>query len=365
MKSREPSETRRSARTLEDALRARFAVGDRLLGPLTITRRGPRPFADRDDARIFVTWGRDWKSHFAVKFNALSTPRALRAGMDEARRAAAVTGGQPLVATPYLSPRALDDLEAAGVSGVDLCGNGLIIIPGRTYIRLSGQPNHYPQSQPLANPYSGRSAMVARMLLAEPAWPGLDALRAAIQEGGCAISLPQTSKAVRALVDDLVVTKSGRAIRQVSQLSILDRLGDAWRGVAHPSKTLLWRLPEGQEVVGALKRWPYPDWAITGASSAPRYAAMAQGGPRQVAVRDLGRATASLDGTPETIAGFAELLFVETQQDGYYFMNETDTDGVRWASKLQTWLEMNNGDARQRQVAQDIYAKITREAAQP
>ena len=358
MKDPEPSETPRSARALSDALRARLAAGTRLLGPLTITRSGNR------DTRIFVTWGRDWKSSFAVKFNALSTPRALRAGMDEARRAAAVTGGQPLVTTPYLSPRALNELEAAGVSGVDLCGNGLIIIPGKTYIRLSGKPNHYPQSQPLANPYSGRSAMVARMLFAQPVWPALDALRAAIQERGCPISLPQTSKAVRALVDDLVVTKSGRAIRQVSPLSILDRLGEAWRGVARPSKTIRWRLPEGQNALDALRRWPDPDWAITGASSAPRYAAMAQGGPRQVAVRDLARAIARLDGTPETIAGFADFEFVETQQDGYYFMTEKDVDGVRWASKLQAWLEMSIGDARQRQVAQDIYPQIAREAAE-
>ena len=86
-----------------------------------------------------------------------------------------------------------------GVSGVDLCGNGVIIIPERLYVVRSGQPNQYRDSRPLNNPYRGRSSLVARILLSEPSWPSLSKMLHRINREGTDLSLAQASKAIRRL----------------------------------------------------------------------------------------------------------------------------------------------------------------------
>ncbi len=52
------------------------------------------------------------------------------------------------------------------------------------------------------------------------------------------------------------------------------------------------------------------------------------------------------------------IVLIETQDDAAFFANEQDEDGVRYASRIQTWLELNAGDARQRETAKDLYQSI-------
>jgi hypothetical protein len=53
---------------------------------------------------------------------------------------------------------------------------------------------------------------------------------------------------------------------------------------------------------------------------------------------------------------------VETDEAGFFFGNETDGKGVRWASRLQTWLELQSGDARQQDAAKDLREQLLKEA---
>ena len=51
---------------------------------------------------------------------------------------------------------------------------------------------------------------------------------------------------------------------------------------------------------------------------------------------------------------------MESEEDEYYFANERDEAGVLYANRVQTWLELNAGDARQRETAKDLYQTIIR-----
>lgn len=348
----------KTRQTAGSDLLAPMTPGATLLGPLTVAKRLTMPSLRGAAARVALAWGKGTTTQFTIETKRQNTPLALRAAMDQARRNA-TRGDFPMIVVPYLSPQALAELETAGVSGIDLCGNGLVIVPGRLYVQRSGQPNRFPQSRPLNNPYRGRSAMVARMLLAKASWPSLNALTAAIRAAGCDLSLPQASKAIRALADDLMVAKDGRGIRQIAPLELMDNLGAAWRKLVFPARLAL-RLPPGQDLAKALSAGAHFVWAVTGASSVQRYATFAQSGPRQIAVSDLARAQALLGGTIEPVASFADIELIETDEPGFFFMNEIDDGGLRWASKIQTWLELRSGDARQRQVAEDLYGQLAR-----
>jgi len=59
--------------------------------------------------------------------------------------------------------------------------------------------------------------------------------------------------------------------------------------------------------------------------------------------------------TPESVPRFADIVLIEMQDDAAFFANEQDEDGVRYASRIQTWIELHAGDARQRETAKDLY----------
>ena len=90
------------------------------------------------------------------------------------------------------------------------------------------------------------------------------------------------------------------------------------------------------------------------------YATFAQGGPIQIAVSDIQEAEQAITAVPERVPNFANLELIETDSDGYFFSNDVDETGVRWASRLQTWLELRTGDARQQEAASDLISELLR-----
>ena len=175
---------------------------------------------------------------------------------------------------------------------------------------------------------------------------------------GADLSLAQASKTVHALQEELFVGKLGGAITLQDPERLLGKLGSQWRKPVIRARQGF-RLPQdagrwGDKLSADLAL----RWAVTGESSASRYALFSQGGPRRIAVSDVSRAAALLVAVPELVSNFADVELLETEEPGFFFQTETDQSGVRWASRLQTWLELQAGDARQREAAKDIHRQI-------
>ena len=345
----------------EATMLSRLQVGTLLLPPLVVKSCTVLGGNEKADARIKLALpGEPEEFRFVVELKARATPQTIQLAMAQAK-SATKAGEWPMIQVPYLSPERLEELEREGVSGVDLCGNGVVLVPGRLCVMRSGAPNRYRDSRPLNNPYRGRSAMAARMLLQRPKWESLSELAAAIQSAGVALSLPQASKAVQAMEEDLIVSKSAGVIALNEPLRLLDRHVREWRKPLVRAWQAL-RLPKGMDWAGVLSTSPLLKWALTGESSVTRYAMFSQGGPRRIAVSSLPLALTLLGGTPESVPNFADVELVETDEAGFFFGNETDGKGVRWASRLQTWLELQSGDARQQDAAKDLREQILQEA---
>lgn len=140
---------------------------------------------------------------------------------------------------------------------------------------------------------------------------------------------------------------------------MLERAASAWP--RPPKKRTYLKLPEGRSSLSRLK-WDGEQtdwnkkfkWAITGESSVGRYLSFAQGGPVQVAVTNGRKAKELLQGEEESVPNFADVALLESDEPGYYFDNDVDEKGLRWASVLQTWIELENGDGRQKDAAREI-----------
>ena len=349
----------------ESTMLARFQVGEVVLAPLVVRNARLRGVnCDPEaDTRVELAIPRTSEGfHFVVACKSRSTPESIRSAIRQVKKVV-MEGEWPMIQVPYLSPEALEELEKESVSGVDLCKNGVVIVPGRLYILRSGQSNEYRDSRPLNNPYRGRSAMVARTLLQSPHWSSLTELAAAVGTTGEKLSLPQVSKAVQALKEDLIVSKHVGTITLIDHLRLLDKLGREWRMPAVQRRiSLRMRLDGGW--ARALSSETSLRWAVTGESSVARYAMFSQGGPQHLAVSDASLAMTILQGKPEPVPNFADLELIETDSPGFYFGNEIDDNGVRWASRLQTWLELQCGDARQQDAARELRKQLL-EGTQP
>jgi len=328
-----------------------------LLEPLIIYSLFPALARDRADAVIEVGLADSTERfRFAVEAKTSSTPMAVQMAIAQAR-AHTPDDELPMILVPYLSPERLDKLEKEQVSGIDLCGNGLVIVPDRFYVLRTGQPNQYRESRPLNNPYSGRSSLVARMLLVQPDWSSLKELAEAIREAGAQLSLPQASKSTKALQNELIIAKNAKTIKLQEPLRLLDNLGRAWKKPEFRRREFL-RLSPQRDWANALSGDSDLRWAVTGASSVSRYASFSQAGPLRIAVTNIAAALERIKGKAEPVPSFADIELVETDEPGFYFQNESDEKGIRWASRLQAWIELQAGDARQQNAARDIRKQI-------
>ncbi|HNT26847.1 MAG TPA: hypothetical protein PKH10_01590 [bacterium] len=348
---------------LEAEVLSCFQEGAILLPPLvttTIQRQVPLPSRYVADALMDAVLPQDpeTKFRFVVEAKSQSTPMIVQRALLQVKEVAG-NFGLPLILVPYLASERLQELEQAGVSGVDLCGNGIVIVPGRIYILRTGEPNKYKESRPLNNPYRGRSAMVARMLLMRPRWNTLKELQKAIENAGTRMVISQVSKAVQALEEERMIVRSSGAVTLADAVLLLDKLSRERKKPAFRSRQAV-RLPLGFDSISILSTDPLLRWAVTGESSVSRYATFGQEGPRRIAVSDMTVALKLLGGKPEPVLNFADVELLETDEPGYYFGNDMD-NGIRWAGKVQTWLELSAGDARQQEAAADIRKQILSE----
>lgn len=344
-------------------LENRLRPGELLLPPLVIRNAVPQ-YDQTIDALIEVSFAaEDATERFSVECKTRSTPDVFRKAIEKASDNARRLECHPLVFLPYLSPDRLTELEDLAVSGIDLCGNGIVYVPNHICVVRTGHSNLYPDSRPVANPYRGRSAFVARMLICKPQWDTLSNLTETIEKQAQlkGLSISQVSKAITAFVEEMLVIKKGNTIKLTDPVRMLDHLGKNWRR-SPARRQHSYRSLEGTPKLSELSRSENLAWSLTGESSATRYCTIAQGGPLKVAVSDLKLAESLLSLTPESVPSFADIVLFETKDDEYFFANERDNDGIRYASRIQTWLELNDGDARQRETAKDLYQAIINES---
>lgn len=337
----------------------RLRSSEPLLPPLVI-RHASFEFDRAIDALLEIAFnGAAEIERFNVACKTRSTKEDFRNATEQAADHARRLGSHPLIFLPYLSAERLAELERMAVSGIDLCGNGIVYVPNRICVVRTGGPNRYPDSRPVANPFRGRSGLVARMLIEKPNWETLRGLTEAIEKQTQlkGPSLSHVSKTISAYAEELLVIKERNTIRLVDPIRMLDHIGKNWR--LHPSgRSRFYRSSKGLLKLSRLSDSAKLAWSLTGESSATRYCTIAQGGPLKVAVSDLKLAESQLSLTPESVPSFADIVLIETQDDAVFFANEQDDDGVRYASRIQTWLELHAGDARQRETAKDLYQSI-------
>ena len=342
-----------------------WTPGSMFLPPLKVVTI--QPFGGRGvgEALLELELPKEKKTfRFIVEIKSSSTPLTVRTAISMVLDCVSQTALRnndiryPMIAVPYLGPANLAELEEREVSGIDLCGNGIVIIPERLLIIRSGQENQYRESRSLVNPYSGKSALVGRMLLEKPEWESLNVLVESINAGGGEISVPQVSKTLDALCEELIVFKKQRAIKLLEKIRLLDNLSKNYKKTK-PDSRLALRLEPKTEWPQRLKKAGVR-WTVSGESSAKRYSSLVESGPLRIYVSDMKKALDCLGGREEPVRNFADLDLCQTGDPCVFFDSKPDDSGMVWSSVLQTYLELMDGDARQRDAALLLREQLSR-----
>lgn len=332
---------------------------------LVSIEEGQSVFNLRPDWLLDVSW-RNETRRFAVEYLRDATPKRLR----EAQREVPATGSYytplaladpnigdtifPMIMAPFLSEEKLEELAEQEVSAIDLCGNGVVIVPGQWFVFRTGKPNKYRSSAPIRNVYKGQSSLVGRILLERPRFEKLKDIAAEIRARGGELSLGTISKVLKALGEDLVATKD-EGIRVVQKEKLLDLLGKNYQG-PRDLRRVRGRLPERADMLRTLTSDAQAlktRIAVSGIEYWARMPSSDSSPPVYVeSLETLGTQVGFEEG-----GLFTNVEFRETRDSLVYF-DTRDIDGVKWTSPVQTYLDLANGGKREREVAEDLRRRI-------
>lgn len=318
--------------------------------------------AYRPDALIEVSYKRRrWK--FAAELKSVATPKVFADAVAAIGFISEKTRLLPMVVMPYLSPENLARLEEAGISGLDLCGNGVVSVPGELLVLRTGQPNGYPRSEPIRNVYRGSSSLVGRTLLFKPVFNAVGDIVTSIQQAGGSISIATVSKVLKTLEEDLVIDRTQGQIRLIQADKLLDALAENYRAPKIVERLVVKLATGERELPGVLAggaRRIGERLQITGASSASRYSVLA--GEPVVAAYCMTKPIEILEATGlsyELTDRFANVELIRTADDWAY-LESNIAGGVNYASPVQVYLELMTGDKRHRQTAEQVREGVLR-----
>jgi len=341
--------------------------GEVSLPPLSFRLLREKPGIGKNsrlDALVEASWGNS-KAKFAVECKSLSTPKSLQEGINRLKLAPLPRDCNAMLFVPFLSETRLMELEREGISGLDLCGNGVVIAKDRFAVFRSGGKNRFTSSAPIKNIYRRNSSMVGRVFLVRSSYKTVRDVCREInqrnplveQDERTPMSLSTVSKALRTLEEDLIITRES-AIRLLQPDRLLEKLSENYVPPNIKTQVRL-KVSEEKETVTELLRKASIDLGLpligTGKSSVERYAVMQRGGLLSVYCP-------RLDGLLEKVEGsstdrFPNLELLETEDETVFFDRRGEGD-FWWTSPVQVYLELMAGDKRDRETAEQVRSTI-------
>jgi hypothetical protein len=288
---------------------------------------------------------------FVVEFKGQSAPSYLAGAIEQVRAYSASRSDLlPLVIVPYLGPKSLERLIAAGVSGLDLCGNGVINVPGEWFVFRTGEKNRFPSSLPIKNVYRGASSIVARVFLLRPTYKSVGEIRDEILKRKGNVSLPTVSKVLKALQEDLIISRN-EEIRLLQPERLLEKLQNRYRR-PWTKPRLQGRINSfGEFLRTAAKVADVNDTLIVCHSPIP-YVVLPSS--NEITSLYVSSSTPFLKAFEfEETSRFPNVEFLETDDPTVYF-DRRDAGPIPVISPLQAYLELSQGGKREMEVAEPL-----------
>ena len=313
------------------------------------------------DVFIELSWDKQ-KLRFAAEIKALSTPKVFQNALNQIKLISLPKNTFPMLILPYLGEAQLEQLEREKVSGIDLCGNGIVVVPGKLLVIRSGAKNRFPTYNPIRNIYQKNSSMAARVFFVKSQFKTVKEIHDKINNCNLLVerwnlkpmSLSTVSKVLSALEEDLLVSRID-GIRLLQKDTLLDKLSQNYSVPSQKQKRVRLKVPVSvgllNNFLGKCSTELNLPIVATGKSSVNRYAAMQQDNILSVYCPQIDKLLERLGGSQTD--RFPNLEIVETETEFFYFDSRKEK-GFFWASPVQVYLELMTGDKRDRETADQV-----------
>jgi hypothetical protein len=177
---------------------------------------------------------------------------------------------------------------------------------------------------------------------------------------GKPMSLSTVSKVLKTLEEDLIIARNGGiSLLQADQL--LRRLYENYQA-PDAVKKVRWKIPTTSDslpaLLGEVARQKKLQLTATGLSSVKRYAVMQRGPILSVYCTSVEDMLTSIPG--ERTNRFPNLELIETEDETVYFDSRPEDD-FSWASPVQCYFELQQGDTRDRDTAKQVKSRLLQE----
>ena len=195
--------------------------------PLEIKREKQKANTTGGDVLLKIRW-KDNSATFLAEILGQATPKQVEFGvfrLEKKKKKTKQIGKSffPVIIAPYLSEQTLNRLAKAEVSGIDLSGNGVVVIPGKLFVYRAGAKNKFPSNAPIKNVFRGTSSLVARVFFNKPEYKNVGEVLNEITTRGGKTTLPTVSKVLKTLEEELLIAK-GEKVRLLDAKKLLDLL---------------------------------------------------------------------------------------------------------------------------------------------
>lgn len=252
------------------------------------------------------------------------------------------------------------------INVIDLCGNAHISTPELRIIQ-KGEPNKFPESRKIKNPYRGNSSLVARAFLKKRTFSSVGAIRDEILSEGLSLGLPAVSKVLSELEKDLTVMRGSDSIFLADAGLLLENLRANYQLVLENElevridmdydrlPMLLCDIAEKNNTLAS----------ATGRTTSTRYSGGASNAIPEFYIDEdpvdfLKKVEKfkSITWTPQKL--FSNLKLLQPKNKFVFFDKHPWMNGYG-ASKVQAFLELSYGDPRERKIALEIKDLICQE----
>jgi hypothetical protein len=327
--------------------------------PLKITVAKP-PTAKSgsvEGALLDVRW-KNSSLKFIAEILRQATPKQIETGMLRLEKNAREAGGDkagkehlyPMLVAPFLSERTLQRLAEAEISGIDLSGNGVVVVPEKLFVYRAGAKNKFVSNAPIKNVFRGTSSLVARVFFSKPEYENVGEVLEEITTREGKTTFSTVSKVLKTLEEELLISRNEK-IRLLDAKKLLAALRENYRR-PEVRRSLRAKVSDLQPVLKRISKNAEAQNLQYALDDPAKYAVMPSGASivkiYAESIDDL------LDGVNFTETNrFPDIEFIETDDGGVYFDRRKDA-GFYWLSPLQTYLELANEGKREQETASEM-----------
>lgn len=265
----------------------------------------------------------------------------------------------PMIVAPYLSERQINELTERNISGIDLSGNMILIIPEKLFVLKTGNPNLFPASGTIKNIFRGTSSIVAMTVLARGEYGSVNEVLGEVRSRGGDMTLGTVSKVLQSLEEEFILTRTPD-IRLIDAKRLLNKLRENYRKPI-AAKSLVGKAVDLDAALLKINDNCNNAGHRYAVNEIQRYAVFPTvGEPMKIFVENIETAIAGIEIEPTD--RFANIQFIEAGERSPIYFDRVKDGKLFYTSPLQVYLNLTQGSRREQEVAEGLEKNILRSA---